>query len=87
MLQVRYFDECKWVDAGEGMSFAFTHEDGSILAEAALVDFEAKLWKYEVTLPEKFQWEEKNPVGLVYTAPAAKRVAETILLNTILVRS
>jgi hypothetical protein len=87
MQKVRYFDECKWLDAGDGFLFHFIDSAGEKLAETSLVDFDAKLWKFEVFLPEKFQIDGKNPVGVVYSSPAAKRVAETILLNTIVLRS
>lgn len=86
MQNVRYIDECAWNDAFESVVLEFVHASGEKLAEAALVDFEAKLWKFEVFLPEKFQFEGRNPVGIVYSSAAAKRVAETILLNTILMR-
>lgn len=85
--KIRYFDECKWHDAGDGMLFEFVDHDREKLAEISLFDFDSKLWKFEVLLPEKFQLEGRNPSGLVYSAAAAKRVAETILLNTIVVRS
>jgi len=85
--KVRYFDECKWQDDPDGMRFDFVDKAGTKLAEAALVDFEAKLWKFEAFLPEKFHLDGRNPAGVVFSAPAAKRVAETILLNTIVMRS
>lgn len=84
---VRYSDECKWQDAGDGFLLQFVDRSGETLAEVSLVNFEAKLWKFEAFLPEKFQLEGKNPSGVVYSSAAAKKIAEMVLLNTILVRS
>ena len=87
MQKVRYFDECKWQDAGDGFLFQFIDGGGETLAEISLVDFDAKLWKFEVLLPEKFQVDGRNPTGNILSSAAAKRVVETILLNTIVLRS
>lgn len=86
-MHVRYFDECKWNDSVDGLIFEFVDEAGEKLAEVALRDADAKLWKFEVFVPEKYQIDGSHPVGVVYTCAAAKRVAEVILLNTIVVKS
>ena len=82
-----YFDECKWVDAGEGLIFEFVHESGEKLATVSLRNAESKLWQFEVNVPPKYQAHDNLPRGVVYTSAAARRVAETILLSTILLRS
>jgi hypothetical protein len=87
MATVRYSDECKWQDSGDGFLFEFVDRAGEKLAEVTLVDFDAKLWKFEAFLPEKYQLDERNPAGVVYSSAAAKRVAELILVNTILLRA
>ncbi|HZL37977.1 MAG TPA: hypothetical protein VFC78_21855 [Tepidisphaeraceae bacterium] len=86
-MNVRYFDECKWNDVADGLIFEFVDDSGQKLAEVALRNAESKLWKFEVFVPEQYQLDGTHPAGAVYTCAAAKRVAETILLNTIVVRS
>lgn len=86
MNAVRYFDECRWEDPGDGLNFEFTDREGAILAKIAMVDYESKLWRFEVMVPEKYRVENRAPMGIVYSASAAKRVAELILCNTILIR-
>ncbi|HEY2586919.1 MAG TPA: hypothetical protein VGI81_14330 [Tepidisphaeraceae bacterium] len=85
-MKVRYFDECKWVDTGEGLAFEFQDPDGETLARIALRDGEAKLWTFEVMLPPRHQLEECRVGGVVFSQIGARRVAETILLHTIVTR-
>ena len=85
-MQVIYFDECKWADVGEGLIYHYLDSDGKTLAEIALRDADAKLWKFEVMVPEKYQLDGHNPGGLVYSQVSARRVAETILLSTIVTK-
>ena len=84
-MKVVYYDECKWVDEGEGLSFNFV-ADESILAHVAMRDAERKLWSFEVNLPETYRFNGHTPAGLVYTAATARKVAETILLGTIVTK-
>ena len=86
MQPIRYFDECKWHDPGEGFMQEFQDRAGEKLAEVTSIDLEAKLWKFETFLPEKYHLDGRNPAGVVYSVAAAKRVAELILVNTILLR-
>ena len=87
MNNIRYSDECKWQDPGDGFLLEYVDRAGEKLAEVTMVDFEHKLWKFEAFLPEKYQFEGRNPIGVVYSSAAAKKVAEIILLNTILTKS
>jgi hypothetical protein len=82
-MKVCYYNECKWVDTGDGLIFQFVDGDGEPLAEVALRDADAKLWKFEVILPERFQWNGSNAAGLVLSQSAAKKVCELILVNSI----
>jgi hypothetical protein len=85
-MQVRYYDECKWIDTGEGISFDYVDEDGHVLAQVALRDGEAKLWTFQLKLPERYRLEGCEVGGVVFSQMGAKKVAETILLNTIVTR-
>lgn len=85
-MKVRYFDECKWEDTGDGLSFEFHDVDGETLARIGLRDGDAKLWMFEVMLPPRYQLEECRVGGVVFSQVGARRVAETILLNTIVTR-
>jgi len=85
-MQVTYYDECKWVDVGEGLNFDFVNADGTALAKVALRDGNSKLWSFEVFLPQRFQINGTHPAGIVYSQAAARRVAETILLNSIVTK-
>lgn len=85
-MQVTYYDECKWVDMGEGIAFDYVDGDGSVLAQVALRDGEAKLWTFQIKLPQRFQLEGCQVGGVVFSQIGAKRVAETILLNTIVTK-
>lgn len=87
MQKVTYYDECMWREIDEGSSFEFVNDAGERLAEVALRDFNAKLWKFEVFVPERYRLDGAIPAGLVFSAATAKRVAEVILLGTIVVRS
>jgi hypothetical protein len=71
---------------GEGLIFNYADSDGTQLAEVALLDADAKLWKFAVNLPPRFCYNGQPPVGIVLTQSAAKKVAEMILLNTIVSR-
>ncbi|HEY8750437.1 MAG TPA: hypothetical protein VIM11_20805 [Tepidisphaeraceae bacterium] len=83
---VRYFDECKWADVGDGMIFQFVDGEGNIFSEIALMNSDGQLWKFEVMLPERNQVNGTNPAAIVSTQAAARRIAETILLSTIVTR-
>ena len=85
-MQVLYFDECKWQDVGDGLIFHYTDPEGECLAEIALKDSDSQLWKFEVMLPDRYRLNETNPAGLVFGQTGARRVVETILLNTIVTR-
>lgn len=85
MLQ-RFIDEFQWHTVGGGSAYEFVDDKDNKVAEVTLADFESKLWKFEVIVPEKYQVDGNNPVGIVYSAAAAKKVAETILVHTILQR-
>ena len=85
-MKVRYFDECKWVDTGDGLEFEFYDADGDTLARIALRDGEAKLWTFEVSLPPRYQLEDCRLGGVVFSQVGARRVSETILLHTIVTR-
>ena len=85
-MQVRYFDECKWVDTGDGFSYDFVDGDGHVLAHIALRDGDSKLWLFKVKLPERFRLEGCKVGGVVFSQVGARRVVETILLNTIVTK-
>ena len=85
-MQVVYYDECKWHDVGDGLILHFQDDEGRTLAEVALKDGDAKLWKFEAIVPPKYQLDGRNPGGIVYSQLAAKRIAESILLNTIVTK-
>jgi hypothetical protein len=81
-MQVRYFDEFKWIDLGDGLAFQFQDESGESVADVAIQDPDLKLWKWEVRVPERYQYRGVQPCGLVVGALPAKRVCELILVNT-----
>ncbi len=83
---VRYFNECKWVDVNDGMMFQFTDSDGDVLAEIALMNSDGQLWKFEVKLPERYKVDGVNPAAIVSTQSAARRIAEMLLLSTVVTR-
>jgi hypothetical protein len=85
-MQVRYFDEFKWVDAGEGTVFHFQDETGESVADVAIHDPDLKLWKWEVRVPQRYQFMGVKPCGLVVGVLAAKRVCELILSSTFITR-
>lgn len=85
-MQVRYHDECKWVDTGDGISYDYVDVDGQVLAQIALRDGDAKLWLFQLKLPERFQLENCQVGGVVFSQAGAKKVVETILLNTIVTK-
>jgi hypothetical protein len=85
-MQVRYYDECKWVDTGEGLSYDYVDADGQILAQVALRNGDSKLWLFQVMLPERFRLEGHRVGGVVFSQLGAKKVVETILLNTIVTK-
>ncbi|MDB5291414.1 MAG: hypothetical protein JWL69_2655 [Phycisphaerales bacterium] len=87
MQNITYYDECKWREIDDGLSFEFVDGAGQRLAEVSLRDHDAKLWKFEVFVPARYQLDGATPTGVVFTAAAAKKVAEMILLGTIVVRS
>jgi hypothetical protein len=83
---VRYFDECKWVDVSDGMIYQFQDSDGNVLAQIALMNSDGQLWKFEVMLPERNKVNNVNPAAIVSTQASARRIAETLLLSTIVTR-
>jgi hypothetical protein len=85
-MQVKYHDECKWVDTGEGFSYDYVDADGNVLAQVALRDGDAKLWIFRIMVPERYQLEGCRVGGVVFGQMGAKKVAETILLNTIVTK-
>jgi hypothetical protein len=85
-MKVRYFDECKWVDTGDGLAFEFVDGEGETLARIALRDGDAKLWMFEVLLPPRHQLEDCRAGGVVFSQIGARRVVDTILLNTIVTK-
>ena len=85
-MQVRYFDEFKWVDAGEGTIFQFQDESGESVADVAIHDPDLKLWKWEVRVPQRYQYRDVQPCGLIVGALPAKRVCELILCNTFITK-
>ena len=82
-MQIRYFDECSWRDVGDGLIFHFVDGEGDTLAEIGLKDGDSKLWKFEVMLPERYQFNGTNPAGYVHGQVGARKVVEVILGNTI----
>jgi hypothetical protein len=87
MQMVTYYDECKWQDTADGLAVEYIDSAGTRLAEVSLHNLDAKLWKFEVLVPDRYRLDGAAPAGLVFSAAAAKKVAETILLSTIVVRS
>jgi hypothetical protein len=87
MQNITYYDECNWREINDGLSFEFVDGAGQRLAEVSLRNLDAKLWKFEVFVPERYRLDGSTSTGVVFTAAAAKRVAEMILLGTIVVRS
>jgi hypothetical protein len=85
-MAVFYFDECSWVDVGYETIYQFLDPEGQTLAEVALKDSDAQLWKFEVMLPERYQIDQANPRGIVATQTAARKICELILLSTIVTR-
>lgn len=85
-MQVRYFDEYKWVDAGDGMIFHFQDKAGECVAEVAMHDPDLKLWKWEVQVPQRYRYMDVQPCGLVVGSLPAKRVCELILSSTFITR-
>lgn len=85
-MEVLYYDECKWQDVGDGLIYHFVDADGDCLAEIALKDPDAQLWKFEVMLPDRHRVNNVNPAGLVFAQTGARRVVEIILLNSIVTR-
>lgn len=85
-MQVRYYDECRWEDVGDGLIYHFVDSEGEPLAEIALKDKDAKLWKWVVMLPERYRLDGQVPGGIVVTDAAARKVAEIVLLSTIINR-
>ena len=85
-MQIRYFDEFKWVDAGEGTIFQFVDSSGESIADVAIQDPDLKLWKWECHVPRRYQYQGVKPCGLVVGAVPAKRVCELILSSTFITR-
>lgn len=86
LMQVRYYNECQWLDVGEGLIFQFVDADGETLAEVALKDSDGQLWKFEVMVPDRYKLDNVNPGGIVASQASARRIAESILLATIVNR-
>jgi hypothetical protein len=85
-MQVRYFNECQWADVSDGLIYQFIDADGETLAEVALKDSDGQLWKFEVMLPDRYKLDNVNPGGIVASQASARRIAELILLSTIVNR-
>ena len=85
-MQVRYFDEFKWVDSGDGTIFQFQDDSGESAADVAIHDPDLKLWKWEVHVPPRYQFKGVQPCGLLVGVLPAKRVCELILSNTFVTR-
>jgi hypothetical protein len=85
-MAVVYMSECRWEDVSDGMVFHFIESDGTVLAEVALMDSESNLWKFQVNLPPRNLVDGLVPAAIVATQPAARRIAEAILLATIATR-
>jgi len=86
VMQVRYYDECKWQDVGDGLIYQFVDADGKPLAEIALKDADAHLWKWQVMLPSRYRLDASVSGGIVVTDASARKVCELILLCTIVTR-
>ena len=84
--QVRYLDEFKWVDSGDGTIFQFQDDSGDSVADVAIHDTDLKLWKWEVHVPDRYRFQGVQPCGLVVGVIPAKRVCELILTNTFISR-
>lgn len=85
-MAVYYFDECSWVDVGYETIYQYIDAEGQTLAEVALKDSDAQLWKFEVMVPERYQLNGVKPGGVVATQTAARKICELILLSTIVTR-
>jgi hypothetical protein len=85
-MAVHYFDECQWVDVGYETIYQFIDSEGEALAEVALKDSDAQLWKFEVMVPERYRLNSVNPGGVVATQTAARKICELILVSTIVNR-
>jgi hypothetical protein len=86
-MQVRYFDEFKWVDhGGDGTVFQFQDESGESVADVAVHEPDLRLWKWEVHVPQRYQFKGVQPCGVVVGVLSAKRVCELILSNTFVTR-
>lgn len=85
-MQVLYYDECKWVDSGDGFAYDYVDADGQTLAHVALRNGDSKLWLFRLMLPERFKLEGCQLGGVVFSQLGAKKVVETILLNTIVTK-
>jgi hypothetical protein len=85
-MQVRYFDEFKWVDSGDGTIFQFQDDAGESVADVAIHDPDLKLWKWEVHVPPRYHFKGVQPCGVVVGVLPAKRVCELILSNTFVTR-
>jgi len=83
---VRYFNECKWIDVSDGLMFQFTDSDGDVLARITLMNSDGQLWKFEVMLSDRYKVNGTNPAAIVTTQSSARRIAEMILLSTIVTR-
>lgn len=85
-MQVRYLDEFNWVEHLDGTRFDFEDDAGESVADVAIHDSEMKLWKWEVRVPERYQFNGVKPCGLIVGSLPAKRVCELILSNTFILR-
>ena len=85
-MQVRYYDEFKWVDTAEGLAFKFQDDDGESVADISIHDPDLKLWKWIVHVPARYRYHQVEPCGVVVGHVAAKRVCEIILCNTFVTR-
>ena len=56
------------------------------MADVAVHDPDLKLWKWEVRVPARYQYNGVQPCGLIVGVLAAKRVCELILLNTFITK-
>ena len=85
-MQVRYFDEFKWVEDPVTLEWLFRDDSGESVAEVALHNAESKMWRFVVSVPERYRLDGAMPGGLVHSAAAAKKVCELVLSYTILTR-
>ena len=85
-MQVRYFDEFKWVDENDATAWYFRDGSGEHVAEVVLQDPDSKMWRFIINLPPRYCFQGSPPAGLVHNAAAAKKVCELILSYTILTR-